>query len=203
MTRCHTGGNLPRITHKNSYNRVTMRYNPIYHFRNPILCIILLSILSQKTITNNWTRIYLAANGNPTLQPHTSTPTKYSNPTCFRGNCNMSTSQPTRKQRYPSNPRPILYSPIGNLLHRTTSLWIHRSTFHNCRLHIRINILYSNRIPRSTRNYRNNLPNHMFTTPNNPTLLIKPPLRVRSSSMILTLRRRSMTFPIHLNLLMR
>ena len=40
------------------------------------------------------------------------------------------------------------------------------------------------------------------TTPTFP-LLIQPPLRIRSSSMILTLRRRSQTVPIHLHLLMR
>ena len=97
MMRCNPGRNIPRVTHKNSNKRTTMRDNPIYCIRNPILRIILLSILPYKIITNNWTRINLTTNRNPTIQPNTSTFTKYSNLISFRSNCNMSSSWPTRK----------------------------------------------------------------------------------------------------------
>jgi hypothetical protein len=97
MTRRHTEMTLPGITYKNSYKRTTMTYNPIHHLRNPIICIILLSILPQKTVINNRNRIHLTAIRNSTIQPNTSTTTKHSNPTCFRGNRNMRTSQPVRK----------------------------------------------------------------------------------------------------------
>jgi hypothetical protein len=59
MTWRNPGGDLPRITHKDSNNRPTMRNNPIYCIRSLILRLILLSILPYKSITNNWTRIHM------------------------------------------------------------------------------------------------------------------------------------------------
>ena len=87
MTRRHTRRNLPRIAYKNSYKRIAMAYNSVYRLRKPVICITLLRILPEKTITNNRTRIHLTANRNSTIQPNKSTHTKYSNPICFRGNC--------------------------------------------------------------------------------------------------------------------
>lgn len=97
MTRHHSGRNLPRNTHENSYKGATMRHNPIHRLRSPILCIILLSILPQKIITNNRNRINMTTYRNSTLQPITSTTTKYSYSTRIRSDSYMSTSQPTRK----------------------------------------------------------------------------------------------------------
>lgn len=180
-----------------------MRDNLIHYFRSPILCIVLLSIFPQKTIAYNWTRISLTAHRNSTIQPYTNPTTKHSNSPCLRSNCNMSTSRTTRKQLQTSNTRPILHSYPRNLLYRTTSIRIYWSTLYNRWFSIWINLFHSHRIPRTSRNYWNNILNHMLITTNNPTLLIKPPLWIWSSSMILTLCRRSMIIPIYLNLLMR
>ena len=69
MTWCDVRRNIPRTKYKNSYKMITTRCNAIYYFRNPVICIILLTILPQKTFTNNWARI---TRRNSTVQPNTS-----------------------------------------------------------------------------------------------------------------------------------
>jgi len=64
---------------------------------------------------------------------------------------------------HPSYSRIILHSAARNLLHCSTSTWIYWILIHSCRLSIWISLLYSNRIPWTTCNYRNNFPNHMPT----------------------------------------
>jgi hypothetical protein len=98
----------------------------------------------------------MTAHRHSTIQPYTSTPTKYSNPTSIRSNCNMSPSRTPRKQRHTSNSRIILHCTTRTILHRTTSIRISWSTIYNCRLSIRINIFCSNRVSWSTCNYWNN-----------------------------------------------
>ena len=59
------------------------------------------------------------------------------------------------------------------------------------------------RIPQTTRNHRYNIPNYLSATTHNTTFLIKSSLQIWSSSMILTLCRRSLIILVHLNLLIR
>jgi hypothetical protein len=203
MTGRNSGRYLSRGAHKDSNKRPTMRNNPIYRIRSIILCIILLSILPYKPITNNRIRVHMTTHRHSTIQSYTSTPIKYSNPTSIRSDCNMSPSRSPRKQCHTSYPRIILHCTTRTILHCTTSIWIYWSTIYNCRLSIRINIFCSNRISRSTCNYWDNIPNNLSSTTHNSTLFIKSPLWVWSSSMILTFCRRSLIIPIYLDLLMR
>ena len=117
ITRRHPGRNIPRITHKDSYKRSTMRNYSTHCLRNPILLIIFVSTLPYKIITNNCTRIILTTYSNSTTQSHTSPCTKHSNPTCLRSNSHMSTSQPTRQQCHTSNARAILHDTVRNLFY--------------------------------------------------------------------------------------
>jgi hypothetical protein len=144
MMGCNPGRYISRAIRKFSNKRTMMRNNSIHRLRNLILCFILLSILPYKPISNIWTRIHLTTYRDPTTQPYTSTPIKYSDPTSIRGNSNMSSSWTARKQCHASNPRIILHCFIGFILYRITSLWILWSTIHNCRLSIRINVFCSN-----------------------------------------------------------
>lgn len=97
MTRCNPRGNLPRTTHENSNYRPTMRNDPIHCLRSFILRIILLSILSHKIISNYRTRINMTTYRNSAIQSSSSPTTKYSNSTCIRSNCNLSTPWSIRK----------------------------------------------------------------------------------------------------------
>ena len=95
MMRRNQGRKMSRITHKYSHKRSTTRNNSIHRLRNFIVCIIFLSIVPYKIITNSWTRINLNTYRNSIILSHTSPFTKQSNPTCLSSNCNMSTLRPT------------------------------------------------------------------------------------------------------------
>ncbi|OBS71083.1 hypothetical protein A6R68_00377, partial [Neotoma lepida] len=66
------------------------------------------------------------------------------------------------------------------------------------RRNLRIHILYSNWIPRTSRNHWIYFPHGMSSTTNKIPLYIQTPLRIRSSSIILTLCRRTLIFRSHL-----
>jgi hypothetical protein len=110
MTGHHPRGHIPRHTHQKSNNRAAMGDNPIYYLGGLILSILLLSVLSQKTLTNNGTGINVTTHGNHPFQPDTNSLTKYSNPTRIGSDCNLSTSQPTRKQVQTNHSRAVLHS---------------------------------------------------------------------------------------------
>ncbi|CAG14365.1 unnamed protein product, partial [Tetraodon nigroviridis] len=78
-----------------------------------------------------------------------------------------------------------------------------RSSIHNCRRSLWLDLLCRHWLPRTPRYHWLYLPSHLPTSSNPIPLYIRTSLRLRSSSLILTLCRCRLTIPLHLNLLMR
>ncbi|PNF22026.1 hypothetical protein B7P43_CG17532 [Cryptotermes secundus] len=179
MTRHRTRGNIPRPTHQEGNQRVTMRgNNPIYHLRSIFLHLILLGIFPQKIVAHHRTRVNLAPYWSSIIQPITNPPTKHSNTSRIRSNSYMGPARTSRKQLHTKNTWAILYSNPRNLFHNPPSIRVCRSLLHNCRLKLRIHLLRSHRVPWPTCKHRNHVPSNMPITQNKPTFLIKPPLRI-------------------------
>jgi hypothetical protein len=62
MTRYHSRRNIPRVTHKSTNKRTSMRDNPIHYFRSILFHLVHLSIFPQKIIPHSRTRINLTTN---------------------------------------------------------------------------------------------------------------------------------------------
>jgi len=203
MTRHFPRRNFPRSSHNSSHYRPSVRNNSIHCFRSIFLYFFLLSLLSQKTFphSRNWSN--LTSSRDSAIQPNTDPPSQYCYFTSLRSNSNLSPSQFNRSKSHPnysslnfnSNFRPIFHSPSG--------IWILWSTIHNFRCHLWIYLFYSNRISRTSRNHWFIIFNSMLIPTHNIPLFPQPPLWIWSSSLILALRRRSMTILVYFNLLMR
>lgn len=203
MTRYYSREHLPRPPHPHSPKRPTIRHNPLHHVRSILLLRVLLSILSLKPSTNPGTRRPMTPNRHQTAQPHRGPTAKHSHPPGLRRNRNMSPPQHYRREpktRY-SSPNPD--NPPRVLLHSPTGDRIPRSPILNRRQRLWRYLLRCHRIPRPPRNHWVYLPNCLPPPTDQIPLHIKPPLWIRSRSLILTLRRRYLTIPLHNHLLMR
>ena len=203
MTRCSPGKHLYRTPYKPSLNRPSPRHNPIHYFRSCILFFFLLGLLSQKISPYTRTRFYLTSYRHHPTKSLRCPPSKYCSSLSIRSICHMSTSQDSQYIPKKHNPSPYYYNLPRHLFHPPSSRRILRSTIFYCRQSLWFHLLCSHRIPWLTRSYRYFLPICMFTPNTSQSLLPRTPLRVRSSSLILTLRRCSMNFPLYLHLLMR
>jgi hypothetical protein len=96
VMRCNPRGNIERTTHTNSYKRTTMRDNSIYCLRNPILRIIISSILSTEGYLPQMNSDQHDFYRNLTIQPSPSHFTKHSKPICLTTSRNLGTPQPSR-----------------------------------------------------------------------------------------------------------
>jgi hypothetical protein len=203
MTRYQTRRSPTRTPHLYCNKGITMRNNLIYYLRSTIFLFLLLSILPQKTGTHYRNRTKMTTYWNYTIQCISSTSTKHYYSSIIRSYRNLSPPCHHRKQSYPSHNRTNHHSHTRNLFYFTPSLGILRSLFHYLRFIVRINLLHSHRISRNPRNHRFNLPHNLSNTLNFIPLFSQSPLWIRSSCMILTLCRCSVTLPLHKIILMR
>lgn len=115
----------------------------------------------------------------------------------------MSPPQHHRRRTKTSNSITSTNHLTRTLFHRPPSYRVLRSTIHNRRRSLRLNILRSHRIPRTACHHWIILLGRMSSTPNPIPLHIRTSLWLRSRCLILTFRRRSMTIPLRIHLLMR
>lgn len=203
MTRYHPWRNVPRPPHPYCTKRPPIRNNPVYCLRSILLCRIFLSILSFQPSSYPRPRRLLTPNRNYPFKSPRSTPSKYISPPSIRSLNYMSPSQPNRRQPKPYKPSPTNHHSLRIIFHYPTSLRVFRNIIFYLRRNLRLNILHSNGISWPPRNYWLNFPNCLSTTTTKIPLHIKTSFRIWSRSMILTLRRCSLTIPIRFYLLMR
>ena len=203
MTRHYSRRDLSRPPYPARTKRVAVRYNPIYYLRGIFFPRIFLSFLSFKFSPHPWTRGMLTTHRANNSWPIWSAAPQYSCFASIRSNSNMSTSQPHGRRTKTSHSISCSYNSTRIVLHSTSGYRILWSPIYNCRRSIWLNILCSYRVSWSTRYYWINLFSCMPSTPSFISLHIRPPLWFWSCRLILTLRRRSLTIPLRINLLMR
>lgn len=203
MTRYCSRGYIPRTSYPSSPKRPTLRNSSFHYFRSILLPRILLSFLPFKPSPYSRVRWLLTANWNSSTKPSRSSPPKHLYSTSLRSINHMSPSQSNRRKPKTNNSSPDNHHYIRLVLYHSPSHRILRIIIHNFRWHLWFNIFRSHRIPRPTCNYWIHISHCMLTTTIQLSLHIYPPLRLRSCCLILTLRRRSLTFPLCFNLLMR
>lgn len=177
--------------------------NPLYPLRSFLLHWLLLSILSLKPCSHSRTRRVLTTYRHPSTKPPRSTTPKYICAASLRSINYLSTPQPYRRKSQTHVTSSTYYNPSRGLLHPTSSLGILRNPLHDRRWSVRIYILHGNWIPRPPRHYRLYFSSCLLRTTTKIPLYLKTPFRIRSRSLVLTLRRRSMIIPICIYLLMR
>lgn len=203
MTRCSTRRHVPRSPHPSRTKRPSIWNNPVYYLRSTFLPRILLSLLPLKSCPYPRTRWMLTPSRNHCPRPLRSSPSKHCGPSSFWSYSYMSAPQHYRRKTKTSNPIPCPYYSPRWLFHMPSGYRILRSPLYNCRRSLRLYLLRRNRFPRSTRHYWLYFPSRLLPAPSPPPLYIRPPFRIRSSCLILTFRRRRLTLPLRLNLLMR
>lgn len=203
MTRHCTWRHIPRPSHPNCTKRIALWNNSIYYLRSVFLCRLFLSLLPLKPSPYPRTRRMLTSDRHHTAQPIRSSPTQHICSTSIRSFYHMSSPQPHRRKSKRHNASLIYHHRPRGLLHSPPSLRIFRNHIHYFRWSIRVNIFHSYRISRTPRNYWIYILTSMLYPPNEIPLYIQPSFWLRSSGMILTLRRCSLTIPLCFNLLMR
>lgn len=179
-------------------------YNSIHHFRGLLLPRIFLGLLPLKSSPNPQAGRAMTPCQNQPLKPHRGAPTKHCYSPGLRGHHYM--SPPTAYMRGSAKTghlRPHTHSATRILLHHPPSHRILQGPLLHRRWSIWINLLCCHWIPRPTRHHWLNIPISMPRTPNQVPFHFQPSLRLRSSSLILTLCRCRMTIPLHHHLLMR
>lgn len=203
VTRYCPRKHLSRPPYPSSPKRTTIWHNPIHHLRGLLFPWVLLSVLSLKLSTNPRTRRTMTTNGNYHTRPIRSPTSQHSSTTSLRSYSNMSPSQPNRSQPSICHPRLNPHDYSRAILHCPSGNRVLRSPIHHRRQQLWVNLLCCHRLSRPTRHYWINIPNNLPLSTNHTPLHLEPPFRFRSCRLILTFRRRSLTVPIHLNLLMR
>lgn len=194
---------LPRPPHTPSTKGITIRNNSIYHLRSILFPRVLLSLLPLKLSTNTRTGGMLAPHRNYPTRPLWSATPQHSRTTSIRGYSNMSPPQHYGGRTETSHSVFNINYSTRVLFYCTPSHRILWSALHNRRRSLRLNILRGHRIPWTTRHYWINLLGSMSSTSNSIPLYIWTPFWLWSRCLILTLRRRSMTIPLRVYLLMR
>lgn len=203
MTRHYPRKYIPRTSHSCRTKRTTIWNNTIHCLRSVFLRWVFLSILPLQLSSYTRFRRLLTTNRDFTTKSSRSPTTKHISSSSLRCLNYMGPPQPNRRktERYKSSS--VHYHYIRTILYCPTSLRILRNYIFYLRQHLRVNILHSNRVSRSTRNHRNDLLNRMPPSTIKISLHTKTPLWFRSSSMILTFCRCSLAIPIRVYLLMR
>lgn len=203
MTRHCTRRHLPRSPHPSSPKRPSLRYNPLYYLRSILLFRLLLSLLPLKPSSNPRTRGLLTSSRHHPPKPTRCTSPQHLCSSGLRSLYYLSPSQPYRRQSQTHTPITTYYNLPRSLFYTTTSIRILRNPIYNLWRGLWLYILHSHRIPRPPRHYRLYLPNRMPSPTTKISLYIQSPLRIWSRRLILTLRRRCLTLPICIYLLMR
>lgn len=203
MAGHHPRKYISRSPHPDRPKRPSLRNNSIYYFRSPILYRILLSILPLKSCPHTRTRWLLAPNRYSPTQSPRSPITQHFRPSSLRSLNHLSPPQPYRRKPQPHATSPIHHHCPRCILHTPTSLRILRSTLYHLRRRLRLDLFRSHWIPWPPCNYWIYFLNRLLFPSTKISLYLKSPLWLRSSCLILTFRRRSMTFPLCFYLLMR
>lgn len=203
MTGYYSREYLSGSSHPRCPKRTAVRNSPIYRIRSILLRRVLLSFLSLKPSTHSRTRGMLTTHRYYSPEPARSTTSQYFSTSCIRSVHYLSSPQLNRGKPQAHASGPIYYYLSRRVLHTSTSLRVLWGVLHYLRWSLWLNFLHSDWISRTSCNYWLNFSHSLFPTATTFSFYIKPPFRLWSSSMILTLRRCRMTIPICFYLLMR
>lgn len=203
VTGCYPREYLSRPPHSCCPKGIAIRNSPIYRVRSILLRRIFLSLLPLKPSTDSRTGSMLTTYRYYSPKSTRSATSQYFSTSCIRSVHYLGTPQLNggRPQAYASSP--IYYYFSRRVLYTPTSLRILWGIFYHFRRDLRLNFFHSDWISRTSRNHRLNFPHSLLPTATTFPFHIKSPLRLWSSSMILTFRRCRMTIPICFHLLMR
>lgn len=203
MTRYYPREYLSGPPHPCCPKRIAIWNSPIYRVRSILLRRIFLSLLPLKPSTNSRTGSMLTTYRYYSPKSTRSAASQYFSTSCIRSVHYLGTPQLNGGKPQAHASSPIYYYLPRRVLYTSTSLRILWGIFYYLRRGLRLNFFYSDWISRTSRNHRFNFSHSLLPTTTTFSFHIKSPLRLRSSSMILTFRRCRMTIPICFHLLMR